>query len=181
MTEESKDNRAMISASATTVMCSKPGENLIRVARGKYIKTEEAKDRLFFLQRKYSRCIYSHETALFLHGYTEMPDAIFVTCPQGYNVLSLKAEGAVITKVIPENYSADIIECKTAFGNTVRAYSIERTLCDMLRGKKADNPVINYAMRQYVAQNKRDLKALCEAAERLRVGPKVRHYLDVLL
>lgn len=182
MTEDSKDNRVMISANAKTIMCNKPGDDLVRVSRGKYIKSEEAKDRLFFLQMKYSRCIYSHETALFLHGYTEMPDTIYVTCPQGYNVLSLKEEGTVITKVIPENYSADIIECKTTFGNKVRVYSIERTLCDMLRGKRADNHLlINYAMKQYIEQSKRNLEALCEVAERLRVGPKVRRYLDVLL
>lgn len=182
MTEESKDNRAMISANAKTVMYNKPGNDLIRVSRGKYIKSEDAKDRLFFLQMKYSRCIYSHETALFLHGYTEMPDTVFVTCPQGYNVLSLKEEGAVITKLIPENYNADITEIQTVFGNTVRVYSIERTLCDMLRGKRADNhPLINHAMKQYVEQSKRNLDVLCEVAERLRVGPKVRHYLDVLL
>ena len=181
MTEESKDIRAVISASAKTVMCNKPGEELIRVSRGKYIKSDEAKDRLFFLQMKYSRCIYSHETALFLHGYIDEPDTFYVTCPQGYNVLSLKEEGAVITKVIPENYCADIIDHQTAYGNTIRVYSIERTLCDMLRGKRADNPLINCAMKKYIAQKGRDLDALCEVAERMRVGPKVRHYLDVLL
>ena len=154
---------------------------MIHISRGKYIGQEEVKDRLYVLQVKYSRCIFSHETALFLHGFTAAPEVITVTCPQGYNVTSLKDEKVIIKKVIPANYSSDIEECRTAFGNPVRVYSIERTLCDILRGSGTELSVISAAMKKYVAMENRKPEKLLEIADRLRVRPKVLRYLEVLL
>lgn len=153
----------------------------IHISRGKYIEASEAKDKLYALQIQYSRCIYSHETALFLHGFSGAPKEITVTCPQGYNVQSLKKKGIVIKKVILTNYGSDIEECKTPFGNPVRVYSIERTLCDILRGSGSELSVINSAMKRYAALENRNPEKLLEIADRLHVRPKVLRYMEVLL
>ena len=43
------------------------------------------KDDYYLLQYKYSRGIYSHETALYLHGYTDrIQDSYCMTFPRGY-------------------------------------------------------------------------------------------------
>lgn len=151
---------------------------MLRISRGKYIKKEAAKDRLYFLQMKYSRGIFSYETALYLHGFLESePEQITMTFPQGYNVPSLKDEGVLVKKVIRDNYSMEIETQQTIYGNPIRVYSIERTLCDILRGRGSDIYVIGAAMKQYAARKDRDIPKLMRIAEQLRVGPKVRRYL----
>ena len=155
--------------------------NRICLGRGKYVSQGEAADRLFCLQVKYSRGIYSHETALYLHGYLDGLGTVAMTCPQGYNVSSMDGEGVTVRKLIPDNYGADIEEIRTEFGNPVRVYSIERTLCDLLRGTKTDHAVINAAMKRYAASPDCKPDTLLEVADRLRVRPKVLPYMEILM
>ena len=44
---------------------------LIRYGRGIYIKSDAWEDDLYLLQQKYRRGIYSHDTALYLLGYSD--------------------------------------------------------------------------------------------------------------
>lgn len=153
----------------------------VHVTKGIYLTSEEAQDRLYYLQAKYSRGIFSNNTALFLFGYVERLDEITMTFPQGYNVSSLKDEGIIVRKLIPENYSADIEEIQTAKGNIVRVYSIERTLCDMLRGSKIDYFTVTNAMHRYMGNQNRRPEKMLEIAERLRVRPKVFPFVEAML
>lgn len=153
----------------------------VRVTKGIYLTSEEAQDRLYYLQTKYSRGIFSNNTALFLFGYVEHLDEVTMTFPQGYNVSSLKDEGIIVRKLIPENYSADIEEIQTAKGNIVRVYSIERTLCDMLRGSRIDYFTVTNAMHRYASNQNRRPDKMLEIAERLRVRPKVMPFVEAML
>ena len=46
---------------------------------------------IYLLQRKYGRGIYSHDTALYLLGYSDrIPAKYTMTFPKGYNAPSLK-------------------------------------------------------------------------------------------
>ncbi len=54
-------------------------------------------DDLYLLQRKYSRGIYSNDTALYLLRYSNrMPARYTMTFPKGYNTPSLKQENNII-------------------------------------------------------------------------------------
>ena len=71
---------------------------------------------------------------------------------------------------------------QTSYGNKVRAYDVERSLCDMVRGRAViDQQVFNPAMRQYVRGNDKDLRKLLEYARALGVERKMLGYLQVLL
>jgi hypothetical protein len=64
----------------------------------------------------------------------------------------------------------------------VRAYDLERTLCDVVRGRRVvDAQVVNPAMKQYARSSEKDVQKLLGYARALGVEKKVRNYLEVLL
>ena len=68
----------------------KSGE-MYRFGRGLYVRSSAWEDDFYLLQRKYGRGIYSHDTALYLLGYSDRTPAKYtMTFPKGYNAPSLK-------------------------------------------------------------------------------------------
>lgn len=159
----------------------KSGE-IYRFGRGLYVQKDAWEDDFFLLQHKYSRGIYSHDTALYLLGYSDRTPAKYtMTFPKGYNAHSLKQENLIVRRVIPENYALGIIEIKSPSGNPIRIYNLERTLCDILRGSGSDIQIVGEAMKRYAASRNRNIHKLMQYADRLRVKSKVLHYMEVLL
>ena len=155
---------------------------LYRFSRGLYVLSSAWEDDLYLLQRKYGRGIYSHDTALYLLGYTDSTPAQYImTFPQGYNAPSLKQEIIHIRRVVPEYYSLGVTELPSPCGNPLRVYDLERTLCDILRGSGSDIQIVVPAMKKYAASQEKDIYKLMQYAARLRVEPKVLRYMQVLL
>lgn len=159
----------------------KDGE-IYRFGRGLYVRRNSWEDDFYLFQKKYGRGIYSHDTALYLLGYSDRTPAKYtMTFPKGYNAPSLKQETIIIKRVVPENYEFGQIQIKSPAGNLIRTYDLERTLCDILRGNGSDIQIITDAMKRYAASGEKNIHKLMQYAERLRVRPKVLHYLEVLL
>lgn len=159
----------------------KDGE-IYRFGRGLYVRSNSWEDDFYLLQKKYGRGIYSHDTALYLLGYSDRTPAKYtMTFPKGYNAPSLKQETIIIKRVVPENYEFGQIQIKSPAGNLIRTYDLERTLCDILRGNGSDIQIITDAMKRYAASGEKNIHKLMQYAERLRVRPKILRYLEVLL
>ena len=152
------------------------------VGRGIYVQNDVWEDDFYLLQRKYERGIYSHDTALYLLGYSDRtPVKYTMTFPKGYNAPSLKNENVIIKRVILENYNFGKAEIESPSGNLIYVYDLERSLCDMLRGNSGDIEIINEAMKRYVKSKNKDINKLLKYADQLHVKTKVQHYLEVLL
>lgn len=161
----------------------KNGE-LYRFGRGLYVRSNAWEDDFYLLQRKYGRGIYSHDTALYLLGYSDRTPAKYtMTFPKGYNATSLKQENVIIKRVVPENYKFGIIQIKSPSGNPIHVYDLERTLCDILRGSGSgsDIQIVGEAMKRYAASKNKNIHKLMQYANQLRVKPKVLRYMEVLL
>ncbi len=155
---------------------------LYRFGRGLYVRNNAWEDDFYLLQRKYGRGIYSHDTALYLLGYSDRTPARYtMTFPKGYNSSYLKQESVNIKRVVLENYSFGVIELQSPCGNPIRVYDLERTLCDILRGSSSDIQIVGTAMKKYAASKEKDIHKLMQYAEQLRVKPKVLRYMEVLL
>lgn len=155
---------------------------IYRFGRGLYVRNNVWEDDFYLLQRKYGRGIYSHDTALYLLGYSDRTPAQYtMTFPKGYNSPSLKQESIKIKRVVPDNYSFGVIELRSPCGNPIRVYDLERTLCDILRGSGSDIQIVTAAMKKYAASKERNIHRLMQYAEQLRVKPKVQRYMEVLL
>ena len=159
----------------------KSGE-LHRFGRGLYVRSDIWEDDFYLLQRKYGRGVYSHDTALYLLGYSDRAPAHYtMTFPKGYNAPSLKQENITVKRALPANYTLGKIEINSPCGNPIFVYDLERTLCDILRGGGSDIQIVGDAMKRYAAAGDKNLHKLLQYAEKLRVKPKVLRYMEVLL
>ncbi len=157
--------------------------DLERVAHGVYISTEIWGDQMMILQLRKSKMIYSHETALYLHDLTDRdPIDYVVTVPHGYNPTRLKKEGLKVHTVKRELFELGMCYIETTFGNKVKTYDMERTICDILRDRNNQDPsVVNDAIKRYLSRKGKDLNKLMKYAGLLRVENVLRPYLEVLL
>lgn len=156
---------------------------LVRVSRGLYALPEVWEDELFIAQHRFARGTFSDETALYLHGLTDRaPFSLTMTFPRSYNAKSAREAGIVCRTCADDVLGLGACEARTLYGNPVRAYDAERTLCDIVRGQGVvDSQVVVPAMRAYAASRDRDPAKLMGYARKLGVESKVRGYLEVLL
>ena len=124
-----------------------------RVAQGVYLAEGAWPDELYLLCLSNSRIVFSHETALMLNGLMERePKTTSVTVKAGYNASHLRRKGIRVYQVKPDVYEMGIVEVKTSFGNTVRAYDMDRAICEILRYKDTmDIQVFQYAIKEYMS------------------------------
>ena len=158
-------------------------QNLRRVGHGIYLADDAWEDSLYQLQLLNKKVIFSHETALFLHGLMERePARICVTVPAGYNATHLRKRGVRVTQEKAETYGVGACSVRTNFGNPVRAHDMDRTLCDIIKNKASmDVQVFQYAMKQYMVSNKKNLNRLGGYAKNLGIESQVRIYTEVML
>ena len=156
---------------------------LEKVAYGIYITPDVWEDKMLIHQLRKKKVIYSHETALFLNELTDRePLAYSVTVPFGYNDSRLKKEGLIVHTVKPDLFELGVTVKKTAFGNDVKAYDPERSICDLLRDRNnQDQAIITDALKKYVIRKDKDLNKLITFAGKFRVEKILNSYLEVLL
>ncbi len=155
---------------------------LVRNERGVYQKADVLNDELFDLQTVYSTGIFSFETALYLHGLTERVPLTWTMTFQGkYHAVSIAEKGVDVRHVKAEWHGWEVEEVPSPSGNPLKAYSVERTLCEILRPRsRSDIQTIAYAYKTYAQRKNRNIHKLIENAKRFRVESKVRSYLEML-
>ena len=156
---------------------------LEHAGRGVYIMPTVLNDEMFYLQTRFKRGVFSHETALFIHDLTDRtPIKFTMTFPFGYNTTSLQNENVTYMRVTKEHFDIGVTWAKSPGGNPIRVYNAERTLCDLLRGRSnTDIQVLTEALRRYTSLKKKDIPLLSQYAKIFHVEKKLRSYLDVLL
>ena len=156
---------------------------LERVAFGVYVAPDEYVDKLYAIQLRRPMLIFSHETALFLHGLTDRdPISYAVTVPTGYNTTRLRLDGVKVFSVKRELHELGITRLLTMFGHEVVAYGLERTICDCLRSRnQMDIAVVTDAIKRYARGKEKNLNMLMRLAETFSVVKPLRSYLEVLL
>ena len=123
---------------------------LERVERGVYVSTDALEDELFFMQKKYPKLIYSHETALYMHGISDRtPFEYSATVPSGYKVVESVADRFKIYYIKKELHELGVETIKSSHGNTIRTYDVERTICDLIRSRsRIDVQILNDALKR---------------------------------
>ena len=156
---------------------------ILRVARGVYQLATAQEDELLNLQHRCPTGVFSCETALFLHSLMERaPFEWTMTFKGFYHSPSLAKNGIVVKHSSKNLYPLEIVEVKTPLGNIVRAYSVERSLCEIMTAKvAADIQTITYAIKTYVGRREKNIPKLIELAKTFHVEKKLRAYLEVLL
>ena len=160
----------------------KKGE-LERVVRGVYFDPNfDNYDELYFFQLQNKACIYSYQTALYLHRLTDrLPFVNEVTVKQGYNAWRIK-DSVIVHQVKKEWYELGKAEIKTDMGNIVCAYDMERTICDLVRDRKNQDPeIFSKAWNLYIKKDSKDIWKLRKYAHNLGISKKIEDILEVIV
>ena len=160
----------------------KAGE-LERVTFGVYVSFDDFVDKMYTIQLRRQKAIFSHETALFLHDLTDRdPLGYTVTVPTGYNATRLRADGCKVFTIKRELHEIGVTALSTMFGHTVTAYDMERTICDCMRSRnQMDIAVVTDAIKRYSRRKEKNLNSLMRMADMFNVAKPLRSYLEVLL
>ncbi|WP_425057941.1 hypothetical protein SCACP_25160 [Sporomusa carbonis] len=156
---------------------------LERSGHGVYILPDAVNDDMYALMLRSSKIIFSHDTALFLNGLSERtPFRHTVTIPSDSALPASIKDECTCFYIKPELHRLGMIEKKTTFGNTVRCYNMERTICDFLRSRnRCDEETVISAVKNYVVSKGKNLNLLADYAKRLRVEKALKRYMEVLL
>lgn len=159
-------------------------ENKIyRIAQGRYVLPDEMADELLLIGKRSSKVIFSHETALYLHGISDRtPFEHSVTAPSDcVPSASIKSECKVYY-IKTDLFELGKTTLKTPAGNDVFAYDLERTLCDAVRSRnKLGTETFLAALKMYASSREKDLNKLDFYAKKMRISRVLRLYLEALL
>ena len=169
-------SRAMLSK-----LCKKG--KIQRIAQGQYILVDGIPDELFSISLRTEHLVFSHETALFLHGLSDRtPFVHSITTPANRVPSPALREECKVYYIKPELFELGRTKLTTPFGNQVSCYDLERTICDIIRSRnKIGTETFLAALKQYAASPKKDLNRLNFYAKKMSLTSVVRQYLEVLL
>lgn len=156
---------------------------LERGRQGVYLLPDSVHDDMYTLMLRSEKIVFSHDTALFLNGLSERtPFEHSVTIPSNASLSQQLKEECKCYYIKPELYSLGMVWKKTTFGNEVRCYDAERTVCDLLRSRgRMDEETVISAVKNYTCYKNRDLNRLAVYAEKFKVSKVLKRYMEVLL
>lgn len=159
------------------------GSIIEKVIRGIYIGVEYFVDNLFITQLQCTKGVYSLETALFYHGLVNrVPFKYDITIPSNYNTRLLKNPTYKFHYLKRDLYEIGIIELKTEFGNRIKVYDLERTICDIIRDKDSvEKNLFVEALKNYANSSERDTGKLYKYAKLFKIEETVKMYMEVLV
>lgn len=179
LTKTAADNG--VSRASLSQLC-KAGK-ISRVAKGQYVLADALNDEMLSLSIRSDLIVFSHESALFLNGISERtPFEHTVTIPSSKTLSRSISELCKIYYIKDELHNMGKTKLSTPMGNSVWAYDMDRTICDIVRSRNrmADETFIS-SIKNYVASSNKNLANLSLYATKMGILPQVRQYLEVLL
>ena len=158
-------------------------DKIHRIVKGQYILPDDMQDELLSISKRSDKIIFSHETALFLHGISDRtPFEHTITAPSGCIPSTAIKSECKVYYIKPELFDLGRTILQTPAGNNVQAYDLERTICDVIRSRnKVGTETFLAALKMYAASPKKNLNKLNTYAKQMRVEKVLRQYLEVLL
>ena len=156
---------------------------LVKIDKGFYAQEQWIRDDYLVFQYKYPKFIFSHVSALFLHGLTDqLPDYFEVTGPKNYRPFSPNPSVTIHTDSHDESYRLGVCKIKTSLGHLVECYNMERTLCDIIKNsRKIDAEIFGKALRLYAKSKGKSIRNLLHYAQVLKIENKVAELMTVVM
>lgn len=155
---------------------------LNKIAPGFYADNSYFPDDYYIIQKRYPKYIFSGMSALYIHHLTDkIPVNIEVCAPQGYNPTRNKMKSLSIRKISnPDVYNLGISELKTPFGNKVKVYDEERTICNLIKYRdRYDGETFIKGIKLYANKSNNQIK-LFRYARILGIEKKVFEIMELV-
>lgn len=146
---------------------------------GVYVLKGDFPDEYFWRSSMY-KGVFSHETALFLYGYTNTTPSTFdMTFKKGYHTSNL--DKYFITAHYTNKWNLGLSTRQIYTGNIVDIYNRERTICDIFKWNyPIDIWIRNEALQNYLKDPQKDLVRLNNYRKVLKVSDKLTELIGVL-
>ena len=152
-----------------------------KVAPGIYIDSSKIEDNYYILNIELPKIIYSHMTALYFHGLSiKAPDNKYdITVPDNY--FNYKIKDHNMFYVNSDIYNLGLTEVKTPMGNIVKAYDMERCICDIIRSiNRMDLELVKYSIKKYLQRKDKNITKLTQYAEKMGIKDKVINFISMI-
>lgn len=158
-------------------------DKLLRIGRGLYMLSDCYKDEYYIFQSTNSNAVFSLETALYLHGYSDrIPTIYYINVPRNYSGNLRKEKNVDLIYSKKEVHDIGIIEIESPLGQKIKVYDLEKTICDIVKHKdRIDPEIFSKALKQYAKSKNKNLNNLIVYARKLNIEEEVRKYMEVLL
>ena len=166
-----------------TTLTNYVSEGVLSAGHGYYTMPDSIQDDMYLLMLRSKHIVFSHETALFLNGLSERTPFIHsVTIPSNASLSASIKQNCNCYYIKPELYTLGLTELVNTFGNKVRCYDAERTICDTIRSRsRLDEETVLSAIKNYASYDDKDLNKLGKFADEFRISKQLRQYMEVLL
>lgn len=156
---------------------------VLKESHGNYMLADNQPDEFRIIQSHSDKLIFSHGTALFLHGISDrVPHNLDITTPQGNNITRIKKhyDYTKFHYCKKELWGLGIETIKTPQGYDVKVYDLERCICDLIRDKKnVDIQLYTCSLKEYFGRRCNPRKII-NYAKQFNLESKVRTYMEVL-
>ncbi len=154
-----------------------------KVGHGIYALPDTIVDDMYLLAQKSDKVVFSHESALFLNCIADRTPFEHSVTVKSDGCLSVKLREQCKVYYIQANlYEIGLSHKATTFGNSVKCYNPERTICDLLRSRnRIEQEIVVAAIKNYSGKKDKNLNLLAEYAGIFKVGKILKAYMEVLL
>lgn len=155
----------------------------IKIKKGFYRKKDAFEDFFYEMSFNNEGIVFSHENALFFNELMERePKYLNLTVKQGYNVKHLKNNPEKIHYVSEKVHKLGIIEKETIFGNKIKTYDPEKTICDIIKNKnKIESEVFVTALHLYKNLENKQIWKLKEYSKIMNIEKEVQEHMELIL
>jgi predicted transcriptional regulator of viral defense system len=158
--------------------------SLKRIERGLYAVPTTYVDEMYELFARNRYIVFSHLSALYLHGLTDRtPLKMTITVPRTRNVSKLLHTGLVqVKRSNPQTHDMGLMHIESPAGFPIPVYDMERTVCDVVKAKNQTDPqILVDALRAYAGRKDKNITRLTQYAKILKAEELLRPYMEVLL
>ena len=154
---------------------------MFNAKRGIYLTKDGDYDEFYFFQLRYPKAIYSYNTALYFIDRTDkLSHTIDITVYNGYK-FNEKMKNVDVHYVDKRIYDIGIVEVETAYGNKVKAYSLERVLCDFLVHKnEIDSEDYLKLVQSYIYDKSKDVSSFYDLIIKMGVANKIMDVVQIM-
>lgn len=152
-----------------------------KVGNGIYMESIKIPDKYYILSMQLPNVVFSHMTALFFHNLSnKAPGNKFdITVPNDY--FNYKIKNYNVFYVNREVFELGLTRVETPMGNLVKAYDVERCICDIIKSRKRiglEN--VKNCIREYLSMRYKDLVKLLRYAQILGIKDDVIQMLNIM-
>ncbi len=168
-----------ISREYLRIMISK--DMIEKVGTGIYVDKSKMEDSFYTFSLELPNIIFSHMTALYFYGIAPKAPYNEYDISVKKNYYNYKIKNHNVFYVDDDIIDIGLTSVETPNGNMVKAYDIERCICDIIRSiNRMDIDLVKRSVKEYLKRKDKDLIKLSLYAEKMGIKNKVMDFVGML-